>query len=802
MKKINNTNRSVKAICHTFALVVSGLGVAHAVVPSTITQSVSDGANSYTLNLTKESLRGPNFNIVVQDSSGSYNSYTPDEVRTYIGYVSERSDAIVVAYLQSDDTLWAKIYLDRGESWSALGSTITSKAVPNPSYSYPTTSTVQANQAGSTVYTYEMGFDYDYDAYNTTYGADMAELSEHLEKNFCELKAVQLRDYTISPKIGKVIVRSAQNKDPYDGLSGTAMLSPFASEWGTNQTAAMAYCLKAMLVTPNIGGGVAYVGGSYNVSQVKSTGWFMGAGRHELGHNFGALDYEAGSPEGPTIMCGNGISRFCGPSVRDALNHRNSKIGTKLYSIGGSYSTVDVPPYAALDTVSATVVSNSSVTVDVLANDFDANADTLDINSFDSSSARGGSIALSSGTGAGGRDELTYTAPANFEGLDHFFYEIEDSAGQTATGVVMVNVGVAPIWTLTTDADTYVEGNTSGNKGSNSTIVVKRSTAGASSSYTRTAWVHFDLTGKNMAGRTSTLSLTVEGCDQSSGTVTVWGIIDGQPGDELGTDWTESTITGANEPQSPDFAEDTNTTMLGTITWSGGAPASGKVLQLTSTAITDFLKSDTNGQVTILLTRNANDGNMSFRSKEHASGGAPTLGQLPYTDADAYVRGGSYANTNYGYDTIMGVKNDSSATYARETYVRFDYTGVSDGTVSSATLTLVPTSVQTGRTIRIRLVDDADEDWTESGITWNTKPASSGTAVTFSSNSLSVGVPYEIDVTSLLNQAMNTNKTATFHIDTTTVSATGWNAFGTMDHTNPAYYPSLEVTVDEGEVSE
>lgn len=415
---------------------------------------------------------------------------------------------------------------------------------------------------------------------------------------------------------------------------------------------------------------------------------------------------------------------------------------------------------------------------------------------------RGGSVSLSSATGPGGRDELTYTAPNNFEGLDYFFYEIEDASGQTATGLVMLNVGVAPIWTLTTDADTYVEGNTSGNKGTNTTIVVKRSSAGASSSYTRTGWVHFDITGKSMAGRTTTLSLTVDGCDQSSGTISVWGVIDGQSGDELGTDWGETTITGSNEPLSPDFSEGANTTLLGTITWSGGAPASGSVLQLTSTAVTDFLKADTNGEVTIILTRNTNDGNMSFRSREHASGGGPSLGQIPYVEADALVRGGSYANTNYGYDTVMGVKNDNNSSYKREAYIRFNYAEVADGTVTSATLTLVPTSVQTGRTIRIRLVDDAYEDWDESGITWNNKPASSGNEVTFSSNSLSVGVPYEIDVTSLLNQTMNTNKTATFHIDTTTVSATGWNAFGTMDHSNVSYFPSLEVTVPEAEQSE
>ncbi|WP_169853071.1 DUF7594 domain-containing protein [Anaerohalosphaera lusitana] len=775
-------------------------GSSLAVVPDTITQTVSDGTNSYTLNMFKESLRGPNFNVLVQNSSGTYDSYTPDEVRTYVGYVSELDDALVVGYLQTDGDLWALMYLDRGEKWSTLGSSVTNKSVPSPTYAWPSASTVTPGQAGSTVYKYEMGFDVDYDAFSTIYGSSLATTMEQVEKNMCAWKAIQLRDNMMLNCIGRVVIRSSQTHCPYQGISGTALLSPFANEWSNNHSDAMAYCFKAMLASPNIGGGVAYSPGTYNVSQVKSTGWYMGAGRHETGHNFGAGDWDGNSPEGNTIMCGNGIARFCGTSVRDHLAHRDGNIGTKLYSIGGAYTGVDVPPYAALDIVTDGVETQSSITIDVLANDFDANADTLSILSVESTSERGGTVSISTGTGPNGRDEISYTAPDDTEGMDYFHYVIADSTGQTATGLAMMQIEVTPTWSLATDADTYVEGTNSNNYGGSTAVVVKRSSAGAGSTYTRTGWIHFDLTGKELGARAK-LTLTVNSADVSSGTITVWGIIDGRPGDNLGTDWTESGITGANAPLSPDFAEDTDTTQVGTFSWSGGAPAAGTEFSIEGADLLNFLKADTNNEVTLLITRNINDGNMSFRSKENTSGGEATLSVLPLVSADSYIRDGGYAGDNFGLDSIMGVKYDFNSGYTRESFVRFDYSNQGSGDVQSATLTLTPTSVQTSRTIRVRMTDDSGDLWDETGITWNNSPVGSGNEVTFSSNNLTVEQAYNIDVTTLLTQSMNTNSAATFHIDTTTQSSTGWNAFATKEHVTASYHPSLTVTFNTGDTT-
>ena len=90
--------------------------------------------------------------------------------------------------------------------------------------------------------------------------------------------------------------------------------------------------------------------------------------------------------------------------------------------------------------------------------------------------------------------------------------------------------------------------------------------------------------------------------------------------------------------------------------------------------------------------------------------------------ADAYVRGGQYANTNYGSATELIVKYSTDAAYLRESYMRLDISAVktgqtvrlrlfgklSDTRVSSVTATIVPV---------------ATNGWTETAVTWNNRPA-------------------------------------------------------------------------------
>jgi hypothetical protein len=87
--------------------------------------------------------------------------------------------------------------------------------------------------------------------------------------------------------------------------------------------------------------------------------------------------------------------------------------------------------------------------------------------------------------------------------------------------------------------------------------------------------------------------------------------------------------------------------------------------------------------------------------------------------ADAYVNSASPA-TNYGSSTSLYVDADG----IRSSYLKFDLNGLS-GTVTSATLQLYAGSSQsTG----YQVYSVADTSWSESAITWNTKPPMASTS--------------------------------------------------------------------------
>jgi hypothetical protein len=125
--------------------------------------------------------------------------------------------------------------------------------------------------------------------------------------------------------------------------------------------------------------------------------------------------------------------------------------------------------------------------------------------------------------------------------------------------------------------------------------------------------------------------------------------------------------------------------------------------------------------------------------------------------ADALVRGGQYAERNFGTSARLVVKN-SIPDYTEESYLRFDLANVK-GKVSAATVRLVP--VYVGRPLVNAAALVADNRWTETGITWNTKPAS-GPA--FARWTVTEGQAVEFDVTRLVQEALAGDKLLSLRI--------------------------------------
>ncbi|MEN8127685.1 MAG: LamG-like jellyroll fold domain-containing protein [Planctomycetota bacterium] len=410
--------------------------------PATLTQSVTDGVETITLQMTLESIRGSNFEVLVQNSSGTYDTHTAAAVSTYIGTVDEYPGAIAAGILKSDGDLWAKVYFDRGYTWFTLGSSKYGERGDMAIETHmPTRDSAQPGHAGTTTYQWDQCVDVAWDTYAES-GApgagDPATCLEQVEFTMMQLKAIYLTDALLVPALSRVVMRGSETYCPYEGVSDR--LVALRDEWRDNHSDAQKDLVALSAV---VGGGVAWVGvvGEDNGCSINGAdttyGNFDIVARHEIGHNWGGGDNYANRPEGHTIMCGNGYGRFSGPVVEAIFNERDEKLSLHLDSLG-TYSTIDVPPYATLDVVTVQAGSGS-VTIDVQINDHDANADSISLSTFDAVSANGNAVILSSGTGPGGRNELIYT-PGSEIGLDSFYYTIIDDSTlqQTATGLVLI----------------------------------------------------------------------------------------------------------------------------------------------------------------------------------------------------------------------------------------------------------------------------------------------------------------------------------------------------------------------------
>ena len=107
MTKKNIVSGKLLFYCLLLAVVFSGPVFSQA--PATLMQTVTYQSETITLQMTMETLRGSYFEVLVQNGTGAYDTYTPGEVRTYLGYVDEYPGALVAGILLSDDTLQTKI---------------------------------------------------------------------------------------------------------------------------------------------------------------------------------------------------------------------------------------------------------------------------------------------------------------------------------------------------------------------------------------------------------------------------------------------------------------------------------------------------------------------------------------------------------------------------------------------------------------------------------------------------------------------------------------------------------------------
>lgn len=415
--------------------------------PATLNQSVTYNGETVTLQMTRQDLRGSYFELWAQNGTGGYDVIVPTAERSYLGTVAEYPGAVVGGIRQDDGVFRGAVYFDRGGTWFTLGTNVTgTRGLSQPtSFGLPSL-TLTPGQAGSTTYGFDVAIDADYNYYSVRGGSSTAKTFELIEFGVTATRALYLRDALLRPHLGRIIIRASQAQDPTEGLTAGDYLSALRTEWNSNHTDTT-NDVVAGVTTSKVGGGLGYVGvigtsSRFSVNDSDADGNFSTVWRHEMGHNWGLGHYDGGAPEGRTINSGNTFARMSGPEVEKVLTQRDAKLA--LLSAEGVYTNVNLPPYACIDSGVVNRASGATnVTLNVLHNDHDANGHALTgIVSFDPVTSNGGTVAQ---IGSGASAQLVYSPEESFISLDWFKYTIQDSSGQMATGVAVVQV----TWGLT-----------------------------------------------------------------------------------------------------------------------------------------------------------------------------------------------------------------------------------------------------------------------------------------------------------------------------------------------------------------
>ena len=113
--------------------------------------------------------------------------------------------------------------------------------------------------------------------------------------------------------------------------------------------------------------------------------------------------------------------------------------------------------------------------------------------------------------------------------------------------------------------------------------------------------------------------------------------------------------------------------------------------------------------------------------------------------ADTYVRSGSSANNNFGTDSVLIAKLDTTD-LTRNAFLRFDVSGMANARSIKLQLVVHGVSSQPDTTT-LAFEFISNDAWNETGMTWNNKPAGSGIVFT-NITGFAVGQVVEVDVTS------------------------------------------------------
>lgn len=224
--------------------------------------------------------------------------------------------------------------------------------------------------------------------------------------------------------------------------------------------------------------------------------------------------------------------------------------------------------------------------------------------------------------------------------------------------------------------------------------------------------------------------------------------------------WSQAVIAALTPPATPQGLSATSASANSiALSWQAAPRASRYILKRANTSggpysaiatninVTNYTDSGLSAGITyfyILVAANSvgeSDASNEAQATPQGSAAPVNLAAL----ADAYVRDGSNAGTNYGNAREMQIKGGGSGG-TRQGYMKFDLSAVPS--VSRAILRLhiaQNTATAAGMRLDVRWVGDTS--WSEGALNWNNRPALGGSLANVTTAGTTAFAWYEFDVT-------------------------------------------------------